>query len=67
MAGFRTVHKMSNLLKVFLVVGARPNFMKMAPLYLELVKEKGVKTSTVHTGQHYEEEIVDVVEDSTLV
>lgn len=51
------VHKWSNLPKVFLVVGARPNFMKMAPLYFELVKEKGVKTSTVHTGQHYDYEM----------
>ena len=57
MAGFWTVHKMSNLLKVFLVVGARPNFMKMSPLYFELIKEKGVKTSTVHTGQHYDYEM----------
>jgi UDP-N-acetylglucosamine 2-epimerase (non-hydrolysing) len=48
---------MSDLLKVFLVVGTRPNFMKMSPLYFELIKEKGVKTSTVHTGQHYDYEI----------
>jgi UDP-N-acetylglucosamine 2-epimerase (non-hydrolysing) len=48
---------MSDLLKVFLVVGARPNFMKMAPLYSELTKKKGVKTSIVHTGQHYDYEM----------
>lgn len=57
MARFWAVHKMSNLLKVFLVVGARPNFMKMSPLYFELIKEKGVKTSIVHTGQHYDYEM----------
>lgn len=57
MTGFWVVHKMSNLLKVFLVVGARPNFMKMSPLYFELIKEKGVKTSIVHTGQHYDYEM----------
>lgn len=57
MAGFWTVHKMSNLLKVFLVVGARPNFMKMAPLYFELTKEKDVKALIVHTGQHYDYEM----------
>jgi len=48
---------MSNLQKVFLVVGARPNFMKMSPLYFELIKEKGVKTSIIHTGQHYDYEM----------
>ncbi len=51
------MHKMSNLLKVFLVVGARPNFMKMAPLYFELTKEKDVKALVVHTGQHYDYEM----------
>ncbi len=48
------MYRMSNLLKIFLVVGARPNFMKMAPLYLELTKEKGIKTLIMHTGQHYD-------------
>lgn len=40
--------------KILLVVGARPNFMKMAPLYLEMVKVEGLTPLIVHTGQHYD-------------
>src|SRR2546429_2087761 len=35
------------------VVGARPNFMKLAPVDRELVK-RGVEHVIVHTGQHYD-------------
>ncbi len=35
------------------VVGARPNFMKIAPVVLEL-KRRGVRQRLVHTGQHYD-------------
>jgi UDP-N-acetylglucosamine 2-epimerase (non-hydrolysing) len=35
------------------VVGARPNFMKMAPVVLEL-KRRGVEQRLIHTGQHYD-------------
>lgn len=35
------------------VVGARPNFMKMGPVVLELGK-RGRKPVLVHTGQHYD-------------
>ena len=40
--------------KILLVVGARPNFMKMAPLYFEMVKAKRLTPVIVHTGQHYD-------------
>jgi UDP-N-acetylglucosamine 2-epimerase (non-hydrolysing) len=40
--------------KILLVVGARPNFMKMAPLYFEMVKTPGLNPLIVHTGQHYD-------------
>ena len=36
------------------VVGARPNFMKMAPVVRELLK-RGIPHFFVHTGQHYDE------------
>ncbi|MCP5303463.1 MAG: UDP-N-acetylglucosamine 2-epimerase (non-hydrolyzing) [Pseudomonadales bacterium] len=36
------------------VVGARPNFIKMAPIILEL-KKRGIPQIFVHTGQHYDE------------
>ncbi len=40
--------------KVLLIVGARPNFMKMAPLYAGLVQAGGLEPLIVHTGQHYD-------------
>lgn len=45
-----------NKIKVFLVIGARPNIMKVAPVFLEMKKMLGVfKPFLVHTGQHYDE------------
>ena len=41
------------------VVGARPNFMKMAPVVLELIG-RGVEQVLVHTGQHYDANMSDV-------
>ncbi len=35
------------------VVGARPNFMKMAPVVREL-RRRGIESTLVHTGQHYD-------------
>ncbi|MEK6814038.1 MAG: UDP-N-acetylglucosamine 2-epimerase, partial [Nitrospirota bacterium] len=42
-------------MKVLGVVGARPNFMKMAPVLDALRGRDGVETFLVHTGQHYDE------------
>ena len=36
------------------VVGARPNFMKAAPVLWALKKRMNVRQSLVHTGQHYD-------------
>jgi UDP-N-acetylglucosamine 2-epimerase (non-hydrolysing) len=41
------------------VVGARPNFMKMAPVYRALAG-KGFEQTLVHTGQHYDAKMSDV-------
>ena len=41
--------------KIMLVAGARPNFVKIAPLLHELNKyKKHFSTVLVHTGQHYD-------------
>jgi UDP-N-acetylglucosamine 2-epimerase (non-hydrolysing) len=40
--------------RVFLIVGARPNFMKMGPLYFALREAGGFEPVIVHTGQHYD-------------
>src|ERR1700691_1459024 len=42
------------------VVGARPNFMKAAPVLHALRKRPVVKQSLVHTGQHYDANMSDV-------
>lgn len=42
-------------MKAVLVVGARPNFMKAAPLMREFSRRAGIEASLVHTGQHYDE------------
>jgi len=40
--------------KLILVAGARPNFMKIAPLMHALKGNKNIKPVLVHTGQHYD-------------
>src|SRR5919197_4250817 len=42
------------------IVGARPNYMKVAPVYAELERRGTVEQQLVHTGQHYDREINDV-------
>jgi UDP-N-acetylglucosamine 2-epimerase (non-hydrolysing) len=41
------------------VVGARPNFMKAAPV-LRALKARGARQTLVHTGQHYDRNMSDV-------
>ena len=40
--------------KIILVVGARPNFMKIAPIMHVLKNNTALKPVLVHTGQHYD-------------
>jgi UDP-N-acetylglucosamine 2-epimerase (non-hydrolysing) len=49
------------LKRIMLVAGARPNFVKVAPLYFELLKHPGrFAPLIVHTGQHYDRRMSDV-------
>ncbi len=41
-------------MKVLLVAGARPNFMKIAPIYRASRNHASVDCRIVHTGQHYD-------------
>lgn len=41
-------------MNVLLVAGARPNFMKIAPIYRASLSHPSVCCKVVHTGQHYD-------------
>ncbi len=43
--------------EIVCVVGARPNFMKMAPILQGLRAYPDIRAYLVHTGQHYDEEM----------
>jgi UDP-N-acetylglucosamine 2-epimerase (non-hydrolysing) len=45
------------------IVGARPNYMKVAPVWAALEQLGSVEQQLVHTGQHYDREINDVFFD----
>ena len=49
-------------MKIICVVGARPNFMKMAPIIDAITSYNkasapNIKHLLVHTGQHYDEKM----------
>ncbi len=46
-------------LNAHLIAAARPNFMKIAPLYHELAMQDWCRPSIVHTGQHYDANMFD--------
>ena len=46
-------------MKITHVVGARPNFMKLAPCERALATHGGVTQRIVHTGQHYDDAMSD--------
>jgi UDP-N-acetylglucosamine 2-epimerase (non-hydrolysing) len=45
--------------RVHLIAAARPNFMKVAPLYHALEREAWCAPCIVHTGQHYDASMSD--------
>jgi UDP-N-acetylglucosamine 2-epimerase (non-hydrolysing) len=45
-------------MRVLLVAGARPNFMKVAPI-ISVLRRRGVAHALVHTGQHYDPQMSD--------
>ncbi len=53
-----------NSLRVLSVVGARPNFLKLAPLDRALARHERIEHIVVHTGQHYDREMSDDLFDA---
>ena len=49
--------------KVILVAGARPNFMKIAPIHEEMKKSEDFEPFLLHTGQHYDHNMSQVFFD----
>jgi len=47
-------------MKVINIVGARPNFMKIAPLMEQYKHDSNIEPLLVHTGQHYDEKMSDL-------
>ncbi len=47
-------------MNVLHVVGARPNFMKAAPVFQALARSTHIRQALVHTGQHYNVNLSDI-------
>ena len=47
-------------IKIVIIVGARPNFIKIAPLFGVFKKYPRIKPILVHTGQHYDFEMSQI-------
>ena len=47
-------------MKIINIVGARPNFMKIAPLMEQYRHYSSIEPLLVHTGQHYDEKMSDL-------
>jgi UDP-N-acetylglucosamine 2-epimerase (non-hydrolysing) len=45
---------------IYLVAGARPNFMKIAPIVRALQAQQTLSFKIIHTGQHYDRDMNDV-------
>ena len=48
-------------MRIHIICAARPNFMKVAPLYHALKNETWVQPVIVHTGQHYDLNLSDAI------
>lgn len=54
-------------MKVFTVIGARPQFVKAAPVSYEFSCQAGVEEVLVHTGQHFDKNMSDVFFDQMRI
>ena len=51
--------RITTMLKILNIVGARPNFVKIAPLMEAMKMNRRVRPILVHTGQHYDQNLSD--------
>jgi UDP-N-acetylglucosamine 2-epimerase (non-hydrolysing) len=58
-------------MKITLIAGARPNFMKIAPIIHAIIGAKGfgaeIEYRLVHTGQHYDQKMSDTFFDELQI
>jgi UDP-GlcNAc3NAcA epimerase len=50
-------------MNVAIIVGARPQFIKAAPILMQIKKSKVIENILIHTGQHYDENMSKVFFD----
>ena len=50
----------ASVMQILHVIGARPNFMKVAPVHAALASRNAVHQVIVHTGQHYDAFMSDI-------
>ena len=55
------------MIKIICVCGARPNFVKIAPLMHTFKEHGGFHTLLVHTGQHYDENMSKLFFDDLCI
>jgi UDP-N-acetylglucosamine 2-epimerase (non-hydrolysing) len=48
------------MMLIYLVAGARPNFMKIAPIVRALQAQQALSFKIIHTGQHYDRDMNEV-------
>ncbi len=47
-------------MNVAIIIGVRPNFIKIAPLIEEMKHHRGIKATVIHTGQHYDVQMSEI-------
>ena len=55
------------VLHIVHVAGARPNFMKIAPILAACAARPGLRSTLVHTGQHYDEAMSQLFFEQLLI